>query len=348
MAATLMKTPALRQRLLAGLLALAAPLAWAAHAEDEANAKLKKQADNAFWWGDFAEMERLYLQHNQPEKAPGAGPGDAYQRLRNVRNGFDRVLERSSARKEPYLAELDALTLQWAKQNPASSLAHVLHTQVLIKRAWAYRGDGYAKSVPPQAWADFEKYITQARDYLGTQATVALKDSGAYWTVLMIGRASGWDLARQKAVANEGLKINPGDLSLYHNVLTSTLPKWQGDTDQVERYVSEVVATTKASRGMEMYARLYASAAHEEYQHRLFENSHATWPKMKAGYEDLLKRDPRPYNHNAMAYFACLAKDKDTFLVQLEAIDREKPDLDAWGSNPRYTYDTCKRWATQL
>jgi len=330
--------------LLAGLLSLAAPSSRAAKPEEAPAESLKTQAQNAFWWGDFAEMERLFKLHQQA----GLEPDRAYTLLRDVRNGFHEVLDGHKGDGDAYHAELDALTLQWAKQNPDSVLAHTLHASALTSHAWAYRGKDYANAVPPQAWADFRKYIQQAKDYLLAHEKVAFSQSSGHHQMIVIGTAAGWKPTVLWSLAKEGLKRNPNDLGLYYRVLTGTLPKWHGDTRAVDNYILEVAASTKGTRGMEMYTRLYASASQEHYKHQLFENSYATWPKMKAGYEDMLKRDPRPYTHNEMAYFACLAQDKETFLAQLEAIGKDKPDLSAWGSNARYTYDTCKRWGTQL
>jgi len=325
--------------LLAGAAAIGAPDADTSKAEAEA----QKQATDAFWVGDFAEMERLLA----VAKQAGGSLDARYHRVRSVRNGFEAVFEGYEDSNDLYFAEVEALTLQWAQQNPRSALAHALHANSLIARGWAYRGGGVAKDVPPEAWADFKKYIQQAAQYLTVHADVALTEPLSFDYLLNIGKASSWKPDRSWTVAKEGLKLDPNFLSLYYRVLTATLPKWQGDTRAVDRFINDAVAHSKAARGTEMYARLYEAAADEHYGHALFEDSYADWPKMKRGYQDWLKREPTARTHNAFAYFACLAKDKTTFTEQLDAMNGAKPDLSTWGSNPSRTYETCKRWGVQ-
>ena len=91
---------------------------------------------------------------------------------------------------------------------------------------------------------------------------------------------------------------------------------------------------------------LYGMSSEDEYQHRLFEDSAARWIDMTQSWRDLLSRHPSRTTENRFAYFACLARDKPVFLELLDRIG-ETPDLKQWGTNPRRTFDTCKRWAQQ-
>ena len=148
---------------------------------------LTAETEQAFWKGDFAALdkENEFLKHGK-HLAPNAGSELEYFRL-----GLDSVIRTKVDRSEPYLRELEALTLQWAAEHPKSSLAHVLHAQVLVQHAWSYRGGGYAKEVPPQAWADFHNYLQRAAEYLKAHADVALTDSSAHALLLRIGQTLG-------------------------------------------------------------------------------------------------------------------------------------------------------------
>ncbi len=322
--------------LLAGLIAgHAAP----ALAQTPPPQTLADQAANVFWWGEFQALERL----NAPLRQPGQRDAGGVAKLRAFRQGLNRVFDVKGA-TEPYHAQLDALTLEWARQQPTSALAHVLHAKALAAHAWWYRGGGYANTVPPKAWAEFEKYLRQAAEYLAANASTAFSDSSAHLALIAIGRGIGWSADRVWSVAQDGLLRNPDDDELYFAALQSHLPKWGGTPVSLDRFIQDVVARTRKERGLELYARLYAEAARAQFEARIFSESAAQWPLMKQGYEDWVQRYPEPAKLNRFAYFACLAEDKATLLDLLEKIG-SKPALDDWGRTPLPTLQTCKRWA---
>lgn len=302
------------------------------------------EAEQAFWWGDFAALERQNALLRQPGHIAADGGSD----VEMFRVGLNRVIDNHVADREPYLRELEALTLQWATEHPQSALAHVLHADVLVSHAWSYRGNGYAKDVPPQAYEEFQTYLQRAAEYLVAHADVALTDSYAHDTLVRIGMGLGWSAAQQRATAEDGLKRNPEDIGLYFSVLSTMLPKWGGDARSLDKYIRQVTAQTKAVYGTGMYARLYSYAAENQYGHALFEDSGADWPTMKRSYEDMLARFPdSPGRRNRYAYMACLAKDTQTLRSQLEALG---PQVDAskWGPNPQRSLEGCQRLAAKV
>jgi hypothetical protein len=316
--------------------------AWGATAP--AQSPVRIAAKDAFWFGDFAALEA----QNTTLKQSGRLSAEGAPELGQFRNGVHDVLRDDGPRRDAYLREVEALTLEWATEHPKSALAHVLHAQALEQHAWSYRGDGFNKSVPPQAWKDFEAYLRRAVEYLQAHADVALTDSYAHWTLLSIGRGLGWDRKQLQAIAQDGLKRNPQDTYLYFGMMTSLLPKWGGDARTLDKFIREVAEQTRAEHGMAMYARLYSAAADEEYSHRLFDDSHADWAKIKQGYEDILARYPNSaVRRNQFAYMACLAKDKVTLLALLDELG-PKVDASEWGANPERSVEVCQRLARQL
>lgn len=334
-------TPTLR-RLVAWTLGAIACAALPGHAL-AAREPLTTETEQAFWKGDFAALDKQneFLKHGK-HFAPDAGSELEYFRL-----GLDSVLRTKVDHSEPYLRELEALTLQWAAEHPKSSLAHILHADVLVRHAWSYRGSGYAKEVPPEAWADFHKYLGRAAEYLKAHADVALADSSAHALLLRIGTGLEWDRGTLMAIQQEGLKRNPDDVTLYFGMLTPLLPKWGGDPETLDRYIREAAKQTQADYGMGMYARLYATAADEDFGHKLFENSLVDWATMKKGYEDMQARFPNsPRRRSHFAHMACLAKDRPT-LVALLAELGPKIDVTQWGPNPQRSLESCQRWAQE-
>ena len=301
-------------------------------------------AANAMRTGDFAALEKQYALLKQPGRieADGVSPLGWFDR------GIDSVIGATVKDDEAYLRELEALTLEWARDYPKSALAHILHAAVLVEHGWSYRGGGYAKEVPPDAWKVFHDYLRRAVGYLEAHADVALTDSGAHRLLLKIGRGLGWTVPQLDAIRREGLKRNPDDINLYFAMLEGLLPKWGGTPGQLDDYIRQATAETRGRFGMGMYARLYATAADRDFKHSLFESSHADWDTMKRAYEDMFARYPdSPERRNGYAYMACLAKDKETLLRLLEEIGTDIR-MTHWGANPERSLEACRRWAGKL
>lgn len=341
---TLTRDRSRRRTLLAcAVLAMSAlgPLAQVHAAAPEAPVTTKATHD--FWWADFDALERT----NNTLRQPGHLAKDGSSDLEMFRIGLGNVIDMNSPRREPYLSELEALTLQWATQHPGSAFAHILHARVLVAHGWSYRGNGYVKEVPPLAWKDFRNYLERAVEYLNAHADVAMSDSSAHLLLLTIGNALGWDDAKMHTLLRDGLQRNPQDVELYFDMATHMLPKWGGSPVKLDNYIRQVAQDTKAIYGTGMYARLYSVAAEQEFGEALFEDSAVDWATMRQGYEDMLTRFPdSPTRLNYYAHMACLAQDKPT-LVRL--LDQLGPALNAsyWGSNGERSLETCQRWARQ-
>lgn len=320
----------------AGLLGLALVAGAAPRSE------IREQASTLYWWGDFEALEALYTRVARP----GQWVADQGSAVGEFRGGVEDSMDGFKNVPDAFFVSQDELTLTWTRQYPQSPLAHVLHAKALVTHAWAYRGGGFANEVPPHAWAEFRRHLQRALDHLARHREVAFRISDAHAVLLGIGRTMDWNAEQLWTVAQEGLALHPDDIGLYHRVLTGLLPKWGGTAQGVDRFVQQAAEHSRVRLGEEMYARLYSSAAEEQFHHALFEDSGARWPRMKQGFEDLLKRLPSTAWRNRYAYMACLARDKPVFLEQMEQIGTDV-ERDRWGRNATRTIETCRRWAAQ-
>lgn len=340
-----MRLPAPLTRLVHGAL-LGAALACthaAVHAADEQKKAIEAAATDAFWRGDFAELERQHQEFRKPNQFDA----DATSHLDLFRSGLHAIFDYQMKNKEAYLQEVDLLTLQWAGAHPRSSLAHILHAKALLEHGWSYRGTGFAKEVPPEAWKDYHAYLKRAVEYLSRHADVALQDSSAHVLLLQIGKGLGWDRGQMAAIMEEGLRRNPEDIDLYAGMANTLLPKWGGDVKLLDDFIRRVAERTRERHGLGMYARLYSNAAEGQFGHALFEDSHADWDKVKQGFEDILARYPdSTVRLNRYAYLACLAKDRDTVLRLLGKLG-DRVQTRHWGANPERSLESCRRWAGQ-
>ncbi len=310
---------------------------------NEEKVELHNKAKDAFWNGDFDEMERLnnfYLQKDRSNLT-------RYARMYSVRNGFGTILHGFDGSTDLYFAEVQALTGEWAARHPDSPFAHILHAKAISARGWAFRGGGYANTVPPAAWADFRRYSEQAAQYLQAHAQVAFRDSEAHLTLMKIGRAIAWPPEKILLIAEHGLQIEPENDELNFEMMRNYLPKWGGNVKALDDYILNVLERTRATKGMGWYTRLYAQAADEQFHHALFEDSLIDWAKMKQGFEALIERERSSARINNYAYMACLAQDKATLRAQLTVLGSEKPNLEHWGENGARSYQACKRLANE-
>lgn len=343
-----MRSPTLLSRRIGGVLfsvALAhASFSGSARAAEPVKAPIEAAAEEALWWGDFGALERQNALYKQPDRFEP----DGTSQLALFRDGLGTVFKNHVDNAEVYLQEMDRLTLEWAVQHPESPLAHILHADALVEHGWSYRGGSFAKDVPPEAWKEFHAYLRRAVDYLHAHADVALTDSYAHSVLLQAGRGLGWNSEQMAAIANDGLRRNPDDIELYFDVLASLLPKWGGNARAVDNFINQAAERTRAKHGMAMYARLYSSAAEDEFGQALFEDSFADWSKMKQGYEDLFARFPAsPARLNRYAYMACLAKDRDTLLKLFKDIGT-RIEARHWGKGKERSVESCRSWATRI
>jgi hypothetical protein len=303
------------------------------------SAQVRDEAAKLYWWGDFPGLLKLH----EKVARPGQWVADKGTALGEFREGlFDSMGGRKDAPDAFFVAQAEQ-TLAWTREYPQSALAHVLHAQALSQHAWWHRGGGYSDSVSREAWADFERYQQLALDHLVKHRDVAFQISDGHRLLIAIGRSMSWDFERLWGIAQDGLKIYPEDIGLYLNVMIGVLPKWRGSPQAVDRFVN-LAADHAGTLGPELYSRLYSAAAEEQFDHKLFDESGVEWPRLQAGFEALLKRQPSTVWRNRYAYMACLARDKAVFLDQMERIG-SAVERNRWGSNPTRMLETCRRWA---
>ncbi len=331
------------QRLCAAILLFLAGLAVPAQAQAPAEPNVPDLVEAAYRWGDFAELERLYAIYG---KAGVRSELTGTPRVQHFWMGIGKINDSNLKVTEDYYRQLDALTSLWSREHPASVLAQLLYAKALISHAWFYRGGGLASTVSPAAWDGFNKYLDLALTQLRRTEGLAANDSSWDQTMLTTGLALNWSKRDLMAAFEAGIKKNPQDDTLYFFMEDALLPKWGGDVGTIERFIADVVRRTRDTRGLEMYARMYAGISYGELNQGLFRSTNASWPSMKIGFEDLLKRYPHVDHRNMYAYFACMAQDRTTLNEQLELIgDKFEPVF--WGDSPERTFEMCKALARQ-
>lgn len=244
---------------------------------------------------------------------------------------------------EGYFEKVENLLLKWAEQNPDSTVARIGYAATLIDHAWFYRGTGWARNVPAEAWEPFYEYVAKARLHLLEHKEVTDKDPVWYHMMLVVAKAENWPLDRFLHLVEEGTAKHPYFYEIYFRAIEYLLPKWHGDRSMIEGFANIAVEKTREREGEGMYARIYWFTSQVQYETRLFTDSDIIWARMSAGIDDVLARYHDQWNINNFAHFACLARDRNKAAALLARIDGP-PIRSAW-ANDVTNYESCKSWA---
>jgi hypothetical protein len=298
------------------------------------------RTSQAVFWGDWDELERLYAAaRTDLQRATEGG-------LATCAFGYG-VSRSYTGESQPYHEALVAATRAWARSRPNSPLAHAVHLQMLVDQAWFSRGNGFAKTVSDQRFADFKAKLNEALAYTKANAAVMAGDNYYVRPLLRLLRGMGVGVEQQLEIARKGLRKDATDDCIYASTIESLLPKWGGDPDDLERWIRESMKGLPEREALKRYARLYNLATKGDYAQSVFDASLARWPLMRDGLRAIISESPGSrYWKGRLAYFACMVKDRDVAVPALEAIEWA-PDFEAWDSPGQRNYQACRRWALQ-
>lgn len=200
---------------------------------------------------------------------------------------------------------------QWRKRAPKSAYVQVARANYLSKRAWFYRGAGYANTVPDAAWPYFNRYIAEAGSVLAAQGATGIRNPAWFDSMISVARDEDWPQPRLNQLAEKLFREGQAYTPAYQNMAYMLEPKWGGSYAAVEKFARTAIARAPAGEGAETYTRIYW-VIQASGRSLLFQNSPTDWPMMRRGFEDMLKKYPNMRNLEAEAKFACLAGDRET------------------------------------
>jgi hypothetical protein len=309
--------------------------------ELEQRAEIQGAAERSFLSSDFVELERTASAYRQEKARTASG----LWKLTVFYAGIDKAMDdfaKEQGDLEAY-GLLEEKTKEWIAKYPDSSTGYIAHSMVLVRRAWAHRGNDYASNVSEAEWAWFRKYIAAARANLQEHKKIAAGDPKWYEEMLLIARAENWNQAEFHQLLNEAVDREPVFYQTYFSALQYLLPKWHGSLEEIEDFAQYAVGKTKHLEGQGMYARIYWYASQTEFENDIFNKSLADWQQMKAGFEDVIGRYPDAWNLNNYARFACMARDKPKTAELLERIGTSAV-IEAWPTQS--VKDQCANWAS--
>ena len=138
-----------------------------------------------------------------------------------------------------------------------------------------------------------------------------------------------------------GDSMHPGYPAIYWARGAFLLPPWSEGTQSFERFATEHASHGPGGASIG-YAMLYVAVARETCGDFL-ESTQVSWPKMRAGLEELAARHPSDWNWNLLGTFACRFRDVDATRAALARLGT-RARLDIWSSGQ--STQSCRLMAT--
>lgn len=240
------------------------------------------------------------------------------------------------------------LIREWRVFNRKSPGAAIAEAMLLRKSAWNIRGNTADKKVDKFAVKFFKERLKESERTLIASRRYASNNPIWYQTYLAVASELGKDDRFLERLFAEGVRKYPTYLDLYVEMAKHWSPTYgSANWKKVDSIVELAVANTTAISGTSNYAVIYVGITDRQLiGFEPFRDSLASWPKMRAGFEEHIKLNPTDVVFkNEFASYACRADDKETFLKAWAQLGK---DLirEAWHSN--YSPDLCeKRFANK-
>lgn len=261
-----------------------------------------------YFWSNANQLERMVDEWN----VATCVLGDGRPRMSALEAGLNLAFKTAGGWNKSQ-ARIQNLKENF-KEKPYVALAEAKYW---IDYAWDARGTGYSSSVTPDGWRLFRERLETAERVLINSKYYAGNLPGWYDMMIEVQSLLGRPPEVRDKVFLEGVKKYKTYYPTYFTMLLHLSPKWGGNWEMVDAFVKSALENTRSVDGETLYARLYWVVYNSLPEGgRLFQDTRASWPKMKKGFEDLMARHPASkWNLNNFAKFACVAGDKKTFLA---------------------------------
>ena len=226
---------------------------------------------------------------------------------------------------EKRIAQVD----DWIARAPKDPTPWLVKGQMLIFYASDARGGGWSNTVSEPAWQKYHARLAAARHVLESSAAVSRASPEWFAEMQYIALGEGWAQPAYTALFDEAVRREPTYYFYYFNAGEYFLPRWHGSDAELRRFVDDAVRRTQASEGQTLYARVWWSllwAVHD----KTFAPGRAEWPRMRQGFEDILRVYPDNWNANAFAFYACMAGDWPTYASASRRMS--SPELALWAT----------------
>jgi|KBSMisStaDraftv2_1062788.scaffolds.fasta_scaffold49464_4 hypothetical protein len=231
----------------------------------------------------------------------------------------------------------------WAAATPSAPTPYIALANMLVGRAWCFRGTGYAVDVPDDDETRFQHTIAAAYETLSSHSRIAAKDPEYYVVMEDIYRAQGRGRPAFQRLLDEASAKEPYYYELYAHAYYYNMPQWFGGYPEIEQAARYAVARTQDQDGLGAYARYYWNATGEGcdcWVHAI------DWATMKKAMKDVVERNPEPWNLANFAQIACEMNDSVVAREYFVALGNDDGS-EAWGAD-KEGWQKCRDFAATV
>lgn len=212
---------------------------------------------------------------------------------------------------------------EYQQQYPNSAFAPILAAMQVHSAAWRARGRGFSSTVTPEGWALFRERNKKAWKMMQASKDRASRLPTWYEQAISIGTDANEPETELMALFEEGVKRFPGYHPLYFTIARQFAPRWGGSYADADTFINQQVAAKTNPEGETLYARLYwLIDQYERGDPDFFDESLVEWPRMRTGFEMLMKQFPNSaWNQANLVSFACRAGDSASYLKWRKTVD---------------------------
>lgn len=228
----------------------------------------------------------------------------------------------------------------WIAKKPASITARIAYADFLLSYAWYARGHDYADKVTPEGKKLFRERLAAAHKALDEARKMPEKDPYLWSVALAIALGEGPAKAEYDALVEQAHASEPMFWSYDTARALSLLPRWYGEPGDWEQYALAASARSDGV-GVETYTRIvmYLMGKYGN----VFEETQASWPKTREGFERMLTKYPE--SEEVVQFAAILSSFAGDRAFAKPLFERMGNTclLNVWGSAKRFEY--WRKWA---
>jgi len=255
---------------------------------------------------NYEQLERLAADYRRTR----ASFADGEWLLQSFYLGLSQVPDTAAdAVWETRIAQLKA----WAQRTPQSVTPLVALAYAYFYYAYHARGHGDYTTVTPAMQRLMRGRARIAAGILADSAALRRQCPGWYAVAQYLGRLQPWPRPQYDQTVDEGIQVFPQYAGFHKERILYLLPRWYGRQGEWEAYAEKVCDEKAGAAGDLLYAQLCWHFQEQRYFVNIFRETRLSWPRVKAGYKALLKRNPGSLEvASAFAQAAVQAGDKAT------------------------------------
>ena len=144
-----------------------------------------------------------------------------------------------------------------------------------------------------------------------------------YEQALWIGADAHVSMRCLTSLFEDGISRFPGYDSIYFAYGRSFVPRWGGSYATADAFIRAAAASKTNPEGEALYTRLYWLLDQYNGQDQdFFTASRVRWPRMRAGFEPLIKRYPSSaWNQANLVIYACRTSDGASYYKWRKTVD---------------------------